>query len=187
MIRWFTADCHFGHVNIIKHSHRPFENVDDMDETIINNLNVCVKKEDMLYIVGDFCGQRRKADYIQHYADQINCKNIILIFGNHDDQAQTRKVFDSCYDMYTVKVKEDKNQHVVLCHYAMKVWAASHRGTWHLYGHSHGNLEEDPHSKSFDIGVDCWDYYPLYYDLIKTHMDKKLPFIPVDHHTETLQ
>ena len=34
----------------------------------------------------------------------------------------------------------DKPQLVVLCHYAMRVWDRSHYGSWHLYGHSHGNL-----------------------------------------------
>jgi calcineurin-like phosphoesterase family protein len=48
---------------------------------------------------------------------------------------------------------------VVLFHYAMRVWNRSHRGAWHLFGHSHGQLQ--PEGRSCDVGVDCWDFKPV--------------------------
>ncbi len=45
------------------------------------------------------------------------------------------------------------------------------RGSWHLYGHSHSMLP--PFGKSFDIGVDSWDYTPLSYEQVKKEMDKR--------------
>ena len=61
----------------------------------------------------------------------------------------------------------------ILLHYAMKIWRSSFRGTWHLYGHSHGSLPDDPNSLSFDVGVDCHDYYPISYKEVKAIMAKK--------------
>ncbi len=55
----------------------------------------------------------------------------------------------------------------------MKVWRSSFRGTWHLYGHSHGHLPDDIHSLSFDVGVDCHDFYPLSYEEVKNRMKQK--------------
>ena len=58
-----------------------------------------------------------------------------------------------------------KTQHVgqkveiFLCHYAMRVWNKSHWNVPHLYGHSHGNLPSQ--GLSFDIGVDCHNYFPV--------------------------
>ena len=67
-----------------------------------------------------------------------------------------------------------RGQHlVVLCHYALKVWNASHWGTYHLYGHSHGMLPDDPKSRSFDVGVDCHNFYPLAYEEMKGIMKQK--------------
>ena len=63
----------------------------------------------------------------------------------------------------------------------MKVWNTSHYGTWHLYGHSHDNLVDDPHAYSMDVGVDANNYKPLNIEDIGRHMENKV-FKPVDHH-----
>lgn len=42
---WFTADTHFNHDNIREHCNRPFDNADEMDETLITNWNSLVKKK----------------------------------------------------------------------------------------------------------------------------------------------
>ncbi len=55
----------------------------------------------------------------------------------------------------------------------MREWNASHWGTYHLYGHAHGTLQDDPNSLSFDIGVDCHNFYPLSYDEVKAIMKTK--------------
>jgi len=41
----------------------------------------------------------------------------------------------------------------------LRTWPLSHYNSWHLYGHSHGKLE--PIGKSWDIGVDANNYYPV--------------------------
>lgn len=61
----------------------------------------------------------------------------------------------------------------MLLHYAMRVWRSSFRGTWHLYVHSHGSLTDDPTMNSFDVGVDCHDFYPLSYEEVKHIMSLK--------------
>ena len=50
----YTADLHLGHGNIIRLCNRPFYTVDEMNRTIIENWNSCVKPEDDIYIIGDF-------------------------------------------------------------------------------------------------------------------------------------
>jgi len=55
----------------------------------------------------------------------------------------------------------------------MKVWQASHHGTYHIYGHSHGELPDDSSSLSFDVGVDCHNYCPINYEEIKCIMKTK--------------
>lgn len=59
---WFTADLHLGHANIIKHCARPFSSCEEID-----NINKTVVPGDRLFIVGDFCGQQRKAAVIESY------------------------------------------------------------------------------------------------------------------------
>jgi calcineurin-like phosphoesterase family protein len=63
----------------------------------------------------------------------------------------------------------------------MRVWNKSHHGAWHLYGHSHGTLPDDPNALSFDCGVDCHNYTPISFEQVEAIMAKKT-FKPIDHH-----
>jgi len=41
-----TADLHLGHSNIIKYCDRPFGSAEEMDQTLIDNWNSVVDKND---------------------------------------------------------------------------------------------------------------------------------------------
>ena len=88
-----------------------------------------------------------------------------------------RHRFEWVKDYYELRVPDPDfhkgQQLVVLFHYAIREWNASHHGTYHLYGHSHGTLPDNPKSLSFDVGVDCHDFYPLSYQEVKAIMKTK--------------
>jgi len=172
---YFTSDHHFGHTNIIKFSDRPFESVEEMDEELIKRWNSKIRKNDHVYHLGDFglCKSYRMKDIL----DQLNGK-IYLIRGNHEGAAQANPGrFEWIKDYFELSIPDadapNGRQKIMLLHYAMRVWRSSFRGTWHLYGHSHGNLPDDPKSRSFDVGVDCHDFYPLSYEEVKQMMLQK--------------
>ena len=51
---YFTSDWHLFHANIIKYSKRPFKNVEEMNEVILQNYFEVVKPGDRVYYLGDF-------------------------------------------------------------------------------------------------------------------------------------
>ena len=166
---WFTSDFHLGHFNIIRYCNRPFADTREMNAAILERLNALVKPDDVLYFLGDFCMGGPKA--VAFYRDQIACKTIHFIDGNHDRTARkVQQIFTSWSSLAEIKVGK---QGIVLCHYAMKVWAQHSRGTWQLYGHSHGNLPDDPLSLSMDVGVDSHDFRPWHFDEIQAVMKVK--------------
>ncbi|MEM0999605.1 MAG: phosphoesterase [Bacteroidota bacterium] len=172
---WFTADTHFGHRNIIKYTERPYASVAEMDEALIENWNSVVGPVDPVYHIGDFglCAPGQLSKIL----DRLNGR-IHLIIGNHEASAlalSDRFEWVRHYHELTVK---DPDAHrgkrlIVLLHYAMRVWNASHHGSWHLYGHSHGTLPDDITSLSFDAGVDCHNYRPISYAEVKAIMARK--------------
>lgn len=172
---FFTSDHHFGHENIIKFCNRPFVDAKEMNEILIQRWNEKIKKNDIVYHLGDF-GLTNKEN-LATIIDQLHGK-IHLIVGNHEGAAiQNRKKFVWVKEYHELKVKDpdcdNGVQRIILFHYAMRVWRGDYRGNWHLYGHSHGNLPDLEDRLCFDVGVDCHDFYPLSYDEVKAIMKTK--------------
>lgn len=204
---WFTSDTHFGHANIIKYCSRPFSNAEDfgndgkwvsydtkhkrthlMDETLIANWNEVVGDDDIVYHNGDFA--YGSTAFVLKILRALKGK-IYFIWGNHDDNLkQVARIIDFYPDLKNrIKFVGDyaqisvNGQDIILMHYAMRVWNHSHRGSWHLYGHSHGTLDDDKNSLSFDIGCDCHNYFPISYERLQEIMAQKI-WKPIDHHGE---
>src|SRR3989338_7339090 len=80
---FFISDLHLDHKNIIKYTKRPFENVHEMNNVLVNNWNSTVKPNDTVYFLGDMVFGRgcRPAT---HWLKQLNGK-IIFIEGNHEE------------------------------------------------------------------------------------------------------
>lgn len=175
---FFTSDTHFNHANIIKYCNRPYKSVAEMNEALIANWNKKVGPDDEVYHIGDV--SFGNVDLCRPILQRLN-GTIYLIKGNHEKPALgCRERFAWIKDVYEVTVE---GQPIWLSHYAHRVWNKSHRDVWHLYGHSHGTLPDDPFSNSFDCGVDCHNYEVLSFAEVATIMAKK-QFKPKDHHGE---
>lgn len=159
----FTADTHFGHANIIRFCDRPYKDVNHMDEMLLLNWNEVVGQDQVVFHLGDFSFKGKRN--IPNLLNRLNGK-VILIRGNHDHSGDL-KHFDEVHDLAEVEVER---QRIIMCHYAMKVWNHSFRGSWHIYGHSHGTLAKDWNRKTTDIGVDSWDYQPVSFHQLQAEM-----------------
>lgn len=176
----YTADPHFFHTNIIKYCNRPYANAHEMNEAIVANWNSKVDPQDTVYCLGDF--SFGTVDQTIAIRRRLNGK-ICLIRGNHEKPAveafiKDKTIFEWIRDVYTVK---EGKQSIFLSHYAHRVWNKSHHGVYHLYGHSHGTLPDLEDSLSFDVGLDCHDYFPLTFEEVREIMLTK-NFKPIDHH-----
>jgi len=160
-MEFFTADEHYFHKNMIEYANRPYANVSDMNEALITNHNKIVKSNDITYHIGDFAFG--SMDNIKKLIGQLNGKHI-FIYGSHDKSiARMGRRGEIDYRGSRIEI-EIKNRFIVMDHYCLRVWAKSHYGSWHLFGHSHGKLE--PIGKSWDVGVDNNNFYPVSFDRI---------------------
>jgi calcineurin-like phosphoesterase family protein len=171
---FFTSDTHWGHTNVIKFQGRPFKHTHDMDETMIRNWNEVVPWDGVVFHLGDVSLMAPGKSL--SVLERLNGK-IYLIKGNHEKSVlrkqSTRDKFEWIRDKYELQVGK---QLIVMCHYAHRVWNKSHHGSFHLYGHSHGSMEEKPWGKSMDVGVDSWDYKPLSYYDVERVLSKRKPY-----------
>jgi len=181
MNTFISSDFHILHNAILRYDQRPFSNIEEMNQAILDNHNSVVKPTDNFYFLGDLAhGRDATPEKVEDFLRQLN-GNKFFIKGNHDKR-DTVALYKK-YGTYLGHMAEIYvgDQMITLNHYAMRVWNKSHHGSWHLYGHSHGSLPDDPNSLSFDVGINVHNYFPLEFERVKEIMSKKT-FRPIDHH-----
>lgn len=182
MKHFWSSDLHLLHKNIISYDKRPFRDVYHMGEVLLDNFNLSVGKGDNLYLLGDmgFAHGKKDKEWIDEWLGQLN-GNKFFIKGNHDHK-DIKKLYEK-HGTYWGDMREEEinGQLIVMCHYAMRVWNKSHKGSWMLYGHSHHTLPDDVNSLSIDVGCNGRGYAPIEFEQIKKIMSNKT-WKPIDHH-----
>ena len=163
-MKFYTADLHFNHLNIIAYEKRPFKDVDEMNTQLILNWNKKVGPDDEVYILGDFCFDNN-AKYVNNFLKRLNGKKY-LIKGNHDSFLNSKNFDPSDFEWIKQYAEiKDGDYDVILFHYPIAVWNKKHHGSIHFYGHIHSNKAE-PHplpwdiGEAYNVGVDVRDYEP---------------------------
>ena len=165
-IIWFTSDTHFGHANVLKFSERPWDNIDDMNYALIENINACVEPSDELYILGDF-SFKLTVQQAYELRKLICCKKIHLVHGNHDKDWRQPEVANAFIVEPPIKVLKVDGVKIVMSHYPMADWQSMGHGSWHIHGHIHsqGSAYNDANLAQgllrFDAGVDANEYRPV--------------------------
>ena len=160
---FFTSDTHFGHSNIIKYENRPFRDIEEMDNKLIENWNQEVSKDDMIFILGDFSWYKGKKT--NEILRKLNGKKTLII-GNHDCNFLKDKKFDTTLFEEICYYKEFKynKQYYILFHYPIAEHNGKTNGTIHLYGHIHTmnpGLEKQLEPQCYNVGVDRNNYKPV--------------------------
>jgi calcineurin-like phosphoesterase family protein len=155
----------------MRHCARPFEDVNDMNEFLVETWNSHVGRKEHTAVIGDLAFKRHA-----YWVNALNGR-ITLIVGNHD------KMPLKSLANFTQAVGKDRypgileyrvdNQAVVLCHYPLYSWRWSSYGAWMLHGHSHGRVQHPEHILSLDVGVDTWGLAPIPWAVVSDRMSRK--------------
>lgn len=188
MAIYFTSDLHLGHKNVLQFNNRPFGDIEEMNNKLIQNINDTVQENDELWILGDF-SLRMKKEEVRKIREKIHCQNIHMVYGNHDKDYAGDGIFQSVQHYKELKTKYGT---VVLFHYPIMDWSKKHYGSIHLHGHIHstgeynaknilkktGEIFPDGHQaenpelrlRMWDVGVDANHYRPVSLEEIAEYM-----------------
>ena len=201
---WIISDTHYGHKNICRgvtawrlpdgnipiSQTRDFKTIEQMNESIVNNINSVVGQDDVLIHLGDwsFGG----FENVKIFRDRIVCKEIHLILGNHDHHIENNR--GDCQELFASVNHYTKLMYkfgtFVLMHYPMASWDGLNKGHVHLHGHVHlpTNLRFGK-GKKMDVGIDgnpnfgVYDMDDIVRMIIKREIVSDMLF---DHHTDEI-
>lgn len=166
MKTFFTSDLHLGHSRIIELSKRPFSDVHEMNEMLIQKWNAVVDPGDTVYALGDIFMGPRETVLLRK---RLNGK-IILVKGNHDkkDALLIEAGIDEIHRSLEIEVDGFK---LYLAHIPMHLdpgerWYPEELKTippeqydYFLCGHVHTSWKRQ--GKTINVGVDVSDFTPL--------------------------
>lgn len=167
MNRWFIADTHFSHKNIIKYTGRPFATVEEMNRTLIDNWNQCVEEGDEVFFLGDF--GLGGVEHLHDIYSQLK-GNKICIRGNHDKNANWMKRVGFPVVLESAFIKLGKHT-VELIHIPSNP-PPSH---FQLHGHVHEKRPAKIVNNQLNLCVEVWDYKPVSEKILLSLLDKEDP------------
>ena len=162
---FFTADQHFGHQNIIKYCNRPFGTVSEMNQYMIDRWNRKVKKDDKVFVLGDFALAPSK-DIIK-WGRALN-GNKTLVLGNHDRANKT--VYLEAGFQEVIKYPILWNEFYILSH-APKTKTDMGR-LYNIFAHIHNDSRfENVTDSGICVNVERTEYAPISFKEIQEEIE----------------
>ena len=175
---YVTSDLHLCHDRGFIYEPRGFQNIDDMNKTIIKNWNNIVNPEDDVYCLGDIMLNDNEAGL--NFLKQLK-GNIHIVLGNHDTDTRA-KLYKTCHNVVEVelalKIKYN-GYHFFMTHYPCFTGNLEKESLkkclCNLYGHTHQttNFYQDI-PFMYHVGVDSHNCTPISIDQIIFDMNEKV-------------
>ena len=160
---YFTADCHFGHQNVIRFCNRPYATAEEMNDDLIKRWNSKVMRSDTVYVLGDMF---YRAENPEKILKTLKGKKVLIV-GNHDDSWMKKIDLSRHFkDVQLMAEISTGGAGATLCHYPMTSWRHQMR-TYMIHGHIHNNTDLPfwdyltSNERILNAGVDVNDYYPV--------------------------
>lgn len=138
---YFIGDNHWGHKSIIYNAQRPFQNVFEMDEYMIEAWNSVITNDDEVYHLGDM-SYKTNPKRFGEILERLNGR-IYLIRGNHDKEKLINRFkdrFEWVKNDYRFQYEYlETTYDFVLFHYPIYSWNRIWYGSIHIHGHTHTN------------------------------------------------
>ena len=162
MKRYVISDTHFNHSRILEYCQRPFDDVEQMNEVIINNWNKVINEDDIVYVLGDFCFGNKTM--LKEIVSSLKGRKI-LVLGNHDNLTKSA-YYEAGFETVT-KSPIIVDSDFILSHHPIQGDLGKF---YNIHGHRHKLPNEVQFSpRHFDIGVDDHNFFPHNLDtVIKT-------------------
>lgn len=166
------------HANIIKYCKRPFESAERMDETIIDNWNELISKNDLVFFLGDFSMSKEAYTKI---LPLLQFKKMFFILGNHDRKSTLKEVgsrnvcgeieihknltikYDEQYYFLTHRPINAHPEYPTICGHVHEKWKVLEKGASikEFSRKTDTTKEIELNNSIVNVGIDVHDFFPI--------------------------
>lgn len=171
---FLTSDLHLGHKGVTQFLKedgtklRPWDDVDEMNEALIDNWNKVVSPNDKVYILGDFIWKRK---YLP-LAGRLKGDKV-LIKGNHD----TLKAAEYLEYVRDIRACHQLDK-LILTHIPIHE-SQFPRWKGNVHGHLHANQVQtylgfgdySPDKRYFNVSVERTNFTPISFEEVRKHYE----------------
>ena len=161
---FLISDPHWDMPSVIRFGERPFSDVSEMIESMVEKWNRTVKKRDIVICLGDW-GRSSGGFKI---ADRLLGKKR-LILGNHD------KLQIPLYAKYFISIHSSFMKGEMILTHIPILFDRIHHYSVNVHGHIH-NAKESPLGPYINVNMDAWSrtesYAPIPIEVVEAEVRK---------------
>lgn len=150
-----TSNQQFGRPGAIKKYDRPFSSVEEMDKILIENWNLTVSENDIVYVLGNFGWDPTT---VENCINSLN-GHIYFIEGEFDnatvDVSMLPNAKNKIEEIGQIDFINEFN--ACLSYWPLSIWP----GKYLLTGHPSNRIKTDPSKKIINVSCDKWSYKPV--------------------------
>ena len=167
-----TSDLHFFHEGALRWAaaERPFANVEEMNEALVDNWNRVITKRDTVWVLGDV-SFAKKWEATAAILDRLN-GNKNLILGNHDLHIPANVWLTKFRKVEPMRIVDN----MIMTHIPVHTSQLEFRWSHNVHGHLHNKrvMDDGHHSKVdiryINVSVEQTELTPLAWeDMKKQH------------------
>lgn len=159
MAKFVYSDPHFDSERIIELGKRPFQNVHEMNQQLIQNYNNVITKYDICYWLGDVMYGASK-EKVASLLRRLNGRKY-LILGNHDRNHSETWWLSCGFDKVFSHPIYDAENYILLSHEPLPEFSAS-PNVANIHGHIHiQDYDFKNHAHCINVCVEKTCYKPV--------------------------
>ena len=159
MATFLIGNCQFGRGNIIRKNKRPFGNVQDMNEEMVQRWNAVVSNDDVVIHLGNFAWDPTTAEEV---LDVLNFKQLWILPAENDQAILEMNRTQMLPDGVKIvnRIFEQNQINATFAYWPMVEWPSKTKGNYLFYGYYGKKYKPDHKKKMINMACEFWNYTP---------------------------
>jgi calcineurin-like phosphoesterase family protein len=160
-----TGNQQFGRKGAIKKFKRPFSNVQEMNNSMVDIWNSVVSEDDLVFVLGNFAWDPITADEI---VSQLN-GSILLILGEFDEATDSiSELHEYKLNIYDGDIHTDDINKLILSYWPLREWYNKNKGYQSVISFNGAKYKSNHKESLINVNCDYWSFKPVELQSIKS-------------------